>query len=290
MSSSLPGGHSAGVRIVSDFRAVLRPEAGSVPLPVRLTFWGVRPMSKAVNAGGSPSAPGGPSPAGSVFEGSNSAKRRSAFYIDGFNFYHALDELGQPHLKWLDFWALGLALINKREEELQAVYWCTAEYPFNPDKAKRHLDLKRAQEIRGVTPIIGHFIEEPVECRRCRHSYMKPTEKQGDLNVGIHLIADAIQRRFDVFYLVSADSDQVATARYFAAHCSEMKLVVVAPPGKPHSRHILAHVRSHKTIKVQVIEACLLPPALPDGEMTLKRPQPYHPPQGWRRPQLPDVN
>ena len=28
---------------------------------------------------------------------------RVACYIDGFNLYHAIDDLDKPHLKWLEF-------------------------------------------------------------------------------------------------------------------------------------------------------------------------------------------
>lgn len=32
---------------------------------------------------------------------------RGAIYVDGFNLYHAISDLGMPHLKWLDLWRLG---------------------------------------------------------------------------------------------------------------------------------------------------------------------------------------
>jgi len=31
---------------------------------------------------------------------------RTIVYIDGFNLYHALDDLRENHLKWVDLWAL----------------------------------------------------------------------------------------------------------------------------------------------------------------------------------------
>ena len=45
-------------------------------------------------------------------------KRRAAFYVDGFNLYHALVELGDSsqnrHLRWLNLWALnGVKLMPK---------------------------------------------------------------------------------------------------------------------------------------------------------------------------------
>jgi hypothetical protein len=40
---------------------------------------------------------------------------RVACYIDGFNFYHALDDLAKPHLKWVDLWALSASLCRPGE-------------------------------------------------------------------------------------------------------------------------------------------------------------------------------
>jgi hypothetical protein len=34
-------------------------------------------------------------------------------YIDGFNLYHAIDDLEKPHLKWLDLNALSKRLGGK---------------------------------------------------------------------------------------------------------------------------------------------------------------------------------
>lgn len=136
----------------------------------------------AISAGGSPSAPGGPSPAGTVFEpvaSPKAAKSRAAVYIDGFNLYHAVDALGQPWLKWLNLWALSESLINKRQETLEYVLWCTAEITSDAEKQKRHKEYQKALEEVGVSFAFGHFISDPVECRSCRDVYVKRTEKQG---------------------------------------------------------------------------------------------------------------
>jgi len=37
-------------------------------------------------------------------------------YIDGFNLYHAIDELAQPHLKWLNLWALSSHLLREASQ------------------------------------------------------------------------------------------------------------------------------------------------------------------------------
>jgi hypothetical protein len=35
-------------------------------------------------------------------------------YIDGFNLYHAVDDLKDQSLKWLDLWALSASLLRLR--------------------------------------------------------------------------------------------------------------------------------------------------------------------------------
>ena len=42
-------------------------------------------------------------------------RKRAAFYIDGFNLYHAIDAYKRPYLKWLNLKALGRAIAPKSE-------------------------------------------------------------------------------------------------------------------------------------------------------------------------------
>ena len=61
------------------------------------------------------------------------------FYVDGFNLYHAIDDLGQPHLKWLDLRALGQLLLDESKygKELARVVYRTAYKKTNADKELR---------------------------------------------------------------------------------------------------------------------------------------------------------
>ncbi|MER9507869.1 NYN domain-containing protein [Mesorhizobium sp. M0579] len=181
-------------------------------------------MSDVINAVGLPAAHGGLGAAVSL---------RAAVYIDGFNLYHAVDQLGEAHLKWVSYDALAKQII-RRDEKLERVVWCTAVNKQNLQKMLRWREFRKAQLGMGVICAEGHFVDEP---RRCHsgHDYMHPTEKAGDVNLGIHLISDAHLDRFDVAYLVTADSDQVATARMFKDRFPKKQIISVAPPGRSHS-------------------------------------------------------
>jgi hypothetical protein len=238
-------------------------------------------MSDLISASDLSAAPGGPSPAGSILSPENAKpKRKAALYVDGFNLYHALDDLGQNHLKWLNLWALGLALINKREEELSSVKWCTAHYKDEPGKRKRHQAYRDALETKGVEALLGHFVDEQHTCKICDRNYWRMSEKQGDVNVAIHLIGDAFQQKFDHYLLISADSDQVATAKYFNLAFPEKKLTIVAPPGRRHSQHLLSLNVGRKSIFAATLETCLLEAMVPvTGRASILRPTQYDPPK-----------
>jgi hypothetical protein len=48
---------------------------------------------------------------------------RVACYIDGFNLYHAIADLGKPHLKWVDLFALAQSLCRAEETLVKVAYF-----------------------------------------------------------------------------------------------------------------------------------------------------------------------
>lgn len=63
--------------------------------------------------------------------------QRAVGYIDGFNLYHAIDDLGRPHLKWVDLRAL-VASFLRAGQELTAVNYYSAYATWMPDEFRRH--------------------------------------------------------------------------------------------------------------------------------------------------------
>lgn len=231
-------------------------------------------MNNGIHAAGLPAAPGGPSAAGTVL--------RAAVYIDGFNLYHAIADLGVPHLKWVNLRALSEKII-RRGERLERVVWCTAVNTKNTQKMLRWREYKKAQESVGVIVMQGHFTEEPRTCHE-GHVYFHPTEKEGDVNLAISLISDAHLNVYDVAYIVTADSDQVATAKLFADRFSNKEFISVAPPGRSHSKEIIDCCDDIRSIKREVIENCLFEGAtiIKQGNLIAARPPLYAPPAGWK--------
>ncbi|ANP46258.1 NYN domain-containing protein [Candidatus Viadribacter manganicus] len=208
---------------------------------------------------------------------------RAAFYVDGFNVYHALKRLEQPHLKWLDWHALGTLLIPSRSETLEKVVICTAITTTNPGKQDRHRRYITALESKGVVCLRGHFADEERKCPDCSYTWEKPVEKQGDVNLALSVIDDAHRDNFDHCYLVTADGDQVATAKLLKQRFPAKRLTTLVITGHRHN-HAILHVADAKiTISENHLERCVFPKLVP-GTPAVIRPSEYDPPADWVHP------
>lgn len=209
---------------------------------------------------------------------------RAAFYIDGFNLYHAIAEYEKEYLKWSNYWRLA-ELVCAKDDQLVKVVLCTAYYPDFKKKIRHELCVN-ANMNAGVDVILGHYIGEDMDCKDCGREWVKPTEKQGDINVALALFHDAHADVYDHAYLVSADSDQAATARRFAAHFPAKRLYSVSPPGRQHSKHILQHTPHKATLTEDHLDLAVFPKVVPgnNGRKAYARPFEYDPPEGWVHP------
>ena len=154
---------------------------------------------------------------------------RAAFYVDGYNLYHAIDDLNNPiknpqlqprgpfhHLKWLCLWTLAHRLISKGSESLQSVHYFSAWANHRNPQARQKQDLYvRALTARGVRCQMAHFGKENFTCRPCGHSWVGYVEKETDVNIALAIANDAYRDIIDTFYLISADADLVPVYRLF---------------------------------------------------------------------------
>jgi len=211
-------------------------------------------------------------------------RKRAAVYYDGFNLYHAVDAYKRPYLKWLDLKALAVAL-TPETEVVRRVVWCSAFRPQNKAKMKRHEDYMKALMARGVICRMGHFVSAIDGCNACGHQWHLAIEKQGDVNLALSIAADAEDNLFDVCYLVSADGDHAATARYLKERFPRKQLVLVCPPGRYPNKHILKFADRVIEIGREHLEASLLPQMMKyrtrllGPQTKLERPEAYDPPE-----------
>jgi hypothetical protein len=228
-----------------------------------------------------------------------SPPRRAAFYVDGFNFYHALDELNLPHLKWLDWAALAKLIATPAGERVERIVLCTAKPKHRPEDVQdRHQTYMDALRARGIIVREGWFLAEQMECRdpRCRANpgtWQRHTEKEGDVSLALSLIEDAYEDRFDTAYLVTSDNDQVPTLdllrrRFGPASAKPKKAVVVFPTWRRTGASTkLANLAATARLSEAMVGTCLLPRDVlwypkPGVLRRIQRPARYEPPPAAR--------
>jgi uncharacterized LabA/DUF88 family protein len=201
---------------------------------------------------------------------------RAALYVDGFNLYHPLHETGQPHLKWLDLWKLGERFCAKAKAQLVKVVFCTAVPDEPAEKRDRHNTYNRALQGAGVTILKGHHVYDPENDKR--------TEKQSDINLALSLMFDAQDDAFDYAFLLTADSDQAATGRFFKERFPEKKLISVAPPNKKPPEKLRPFCAVSFSMSIDDVEACVFGMHAKGATGPIRRPESYCPPEGWVHP------
>ena len=153
-------------------------------------------------------------------------------YIDGFNLFHAIDELNTPNIKWVNLYDLAQSII-RGNEEIEAVKYFTAYATWKPAAHRRHERYVSALREAGVEVILGKFKKKRVRCKAdCGQTFFTHEEKETDVNIGAYLVADAIKNRFDRAIVVTADTD-IAAAIEVARHEAPDKTInPVAPPNR----------------------------------------------------------
>lgn len=151
-------------------------------------------------------------------------------YIDGFNLYHAIDKLGEPELKWINFQTVAKALIRPGET-LDTIHFFTAVWPYESTKQKRHENFIAAQEAYGVKVHRGKFSKPRRWCEKHERNCPFREEKQTDVAIALRMLGDALDGSDQRMILVTADSDQIPTATAIAL-LDNVKLTLAFPPGR----------------------------------------------------------
>jgi hypothetical protein len=205
-------------------------------------------------------------------------RRRAAMYVDGFNLYHAIDEMDRSYLKWLDLKQLA-RVIAPRSEVIRKVVWCTAFRPQGRGKIQRQQLYYEALKARGVTCLVGHFVTHADGCNACGHTWTVSTEKQSDVNLALAILDDAHENKFDICYLVTTDGDHAATARFLKERFPEKKLVIVAPPGRRQNKTLLEWADAQVSLEYDHLYSALLPAVVNSPDGPIQRPPSYEPPE-----------
>lgn len=204
---------------------------------------------------------------------------RVKVYIDGFNLYHSIAELGgnRNHLKWLNLWGLSNSLLRE-EETLQGVEYFSALKRTNIDRLKRHEQYIEALKYHDVTIHLGKFKKKFHRCRECNKTYTGWEEKETDVHIAVKIVEDAFTDQFDKAIIISADTDLMPPIDSVKSFFPEKNIVVIAPPKRMSRCRSMNPVYE---IPVSKLNHNLFPKTANDknGDPAFMRPVEYDPPQ-----------
>ena len=206
--------------------------------------------------------------------------KRVACYIDGFNLYHAIDDLHKPHLKWVNLWSLSESFCRDDETLVKVAYF-SAFATWMPDRYARHRAYVAALQLCNVECHMARFSEKSARCRSCSDTWIRREEKETDVHFALTFLEDAIDDVFDRALIVSADSDYIPSIRAVKRRLPHVEVFSVAPPGRyKHARGVREACGGGIAIGTTRINDALLPVTLvsADGLTSVNRPGGYTPP------------
>lgn len=206
--------------------------------------------------------------------------RRVACYVDGFNLYHAIDDLRKPHLKWLDIAALARSICRPDETLVKTAYF-SAYATWMPGPYARHRTYVAALRACGVDCHMARFNEKTAQCRSCGNEWTTHEEKETDVHFSLTLLEDAIDDIFDRAILISADGDHAPAVRRVRARAPAKQIFLAAPPRRlGKARELLKACNSGIEVTPGRLARCLLSEHICDaaGALLAKRPVHYDPP------------
>lgn len=190
---------------------------------------------------------------------------RVAFFIDGFNLYHAIEANPAYHrYKWLNLDKLCRSL-TRRADQLIGILYFTAYTPWDTQKVARHKLYVQALQLKDVEVVLGEFKRKDRTCRSCHQTYQTFEEKQTDVNIAIKLFQLSINDVYDTAIIISGDSDLLPAIRAVKKTFPAKLLGVAIPPGR--QAEALKHATDfHIKLKEQHLRTCQFPDVISLGD------------------------
>ncbi len=207
-------------------------------------------------------------------------RQRVISFIDGFNLYHAINNLDRPELNWVNLKSLSqVYLKNKSEELINVFYFSALAEHMNESVQKRQCAYLKALELNGVKPILGHFKKKVRKCSRCQYNWIGHEEKETDVNIALFLLDLAYQNEFDRAIVISNDSDIAPAIRMIRKRFPEKRVTTAVPPLYFHSNELINASSDKTKVRIEHLERCLLPLVVydPSRLISVSRPAEYMP-------------
>ena len=203
--------------------------------------------------------------------------KKTIIYIDGFNLYYRLKNT--PY-KWLNIQKLGQFYLGFKQNQIIKIKYFTAlvkEKSEDPSNISRqHRYLRALNRIPNLEIIFGQFKKRQVTGLKCHYEngeykegreltvISKWEEKESDVNIATHIVADAFKDEFDCAVLVSNDTDLKTPLRYIKENLK--KSVGIISPRRNIHIELMKASHFQKRISNKVLEQCQFPEKMKDDK------------------------
>jgi len=191
---------------------------------------------------------------------------RVVAYVDGYNLYYGLRYKGWKRFYWLNIQAMVQNLLKPDQTLVSTKYFTTVIKRPTAKRKRQAVFLDALRTLSEFNIFYGHWLSNPVTCRKCGHTYEAYHEKMTDVNIAVELMSDAFQDHVDVALLVSADSDLVGPVKAIRELFPRKRVVIAFPP-KRVSAALKAAGHGHTFIGRNVLSKSVFPDKVvkPDG-------------------------
>jgi uncharacterized LabA/DUF88 family protein len=199
-----------------------------------------------------------------------------ACLIDGYNLYHAIDDSGKNHIKWLNLRKFSEELIKPiPEAKITEVHYFSAFATWKEEQFERHREYVSALRSVGVIITLGNFKKKPAKCNRCGAEWIKREEKESDVNLGLTLYRLASKNLFDEAMIVTGDTDLAAAIRLTKKDFPDKRITIVLPPRRQHAFDLISAADAKISTSIELLEKCLFPDVINYQGKIIKIPTKY---------------
>ncbi len=199
--------------------------------------------------------------------------KKTIVYVDGLNLYYFLKKVkNQKGIKWLDI-SLLLKKIFKDLDIIEIKFFA-ARVSGKKDQGKairQSIYFRALNIIPNLTIIEGTFLEKEIKIQITSDVKMtgKTFEEKGtDVNLAVHLVNDAHNKKFDTAIVLSNDSDLQEAVRIVSGELG-LRVGVLAP-AENISKVLSKYATFKQELREGVVRDSQFPSKLKDvsGEFT----------------------
>lgn len=185
---------------------------------------------------------------------------KTAFLIDGFNFYHSIEKLPRK-LRWFDYDGYCRHFL-KPGDTLHSISYFTALAFWLPDSVSRHKIFIEACQAKGLNVILGKFKSKnkkcpspfkanPPSCPECPQCFVRYEEKATDVNIALNAYRLASRSEVEKIVFVSGDTDLIPAVKHIKNDFPQVRVEAVFPFNRANvefEQAVDAHYRTRERI------------------------------------------